>query len=352
MPDLRTEPASVPGSAPDPGSTVLVIEDDPGAVRLLRTYLEGEGYRVELATDGEAGIAAARANVPDAIILDVLLPGIDGWEVLRRLKGDPALRDVPVVVVTVVDERNVAMNLGAVDYFLKPVRREALLARLATYTFTTKVKERNVRVLVIDDDLAARDLVANALRPEGFEVVSAASGKEGLDLALRDPPDLVICDLLMPDMDGFEVVEPAGGERHAQGRPDPDPDRPGPHPRRPRAPEWQGRCRDGQGRRPAARARHLAPPCGCCLGTAERHRGCLRPTLRLARTMRQRAAWTGCLVGSSRTDTTCVSRGSSWSHSWRRVTTATAVEAAPATKRLRARHQRRRPTPRHGCGHR
>ena len=162
---------------------------------------------MELATDGEAGIAAARANVPDAIILDVLLPGIDGWEVLRRLKGDPALRDVPVVVVTVVDERNVAMNLGAVDYFLKPVRREALLARLSQYTFTTKVKAGRVRVLAIDDDPAARELVANALRPEGFDVVSAASGREGLDLALRDPPDLVICDLLMPDMDGYEVVE-------------------------------------------------------------------------------------------------------------------------------------------------
>ncbi len=189
-----------------PGSTVLVIEDDPGAVRLLRTYLEGEGYHVEVATDGEAGIAAARANPPGAIILDVLLPGIDGWEVLRRLKVDPALRDVPVMVATVVDERNVAMNLGAVDYFVKPVRREALLARLATYTFTTKVKERNVRVLVIDDELVARDLVANALRPEGFEVVTAASGREGLALARERQPDLVICDLIMPEMDGFEVV--------------------------------------------------------------------------------------------------------------------------------------------------
>jgi signal transduction histidine kinase/DNA-binding response OmpR family regulator len=206
IPEVAAEPAAVPAATGHPGSTVLVIEDDPGAVRLLRTYLEGEGYVVEVATDGEAGIAAARANPPGAIILDVLLPGIDGWEVLRRLKVDPSLRDVPVMVATVVDERNVAMNLGAVDYFVKPVRREALLARLATYTFTTKVKERNIRVLVIDDEPGARDLVANALRPEGFEVITASSGPEGLALARERPPDLVICDLVMPEMDGFEVV--------------------------------------------------------------------------------------------------------------------------------------------------
>ena len=206
VPERPAEPTPVPTDSPNPGSTILVIEDDPGAVRLLRTYLEAEGYVVQVATDGEAGIAAARANPPGAIILDVLLPGIDGWEVLRRLKVDPALRDVPVMVATVIDERNVAMNLGAVDYFVKPVRRDALLARLATYTFTTKVKERNIRVLVIDDDRVARDLVANALRPEGFEVITAASGKEGLALARERPPDLVICDLVMPEMDGFEVV--------------------------------------------------------------------------------------------------------------------------------------------------
>jgi len=212
LPDARSIQAAVeaaPAHAEADGSAsrILVIEDDPGAVRLLRTYLEGEGYDVEVATSGEAGIAAAKRQAPDAIILDVLLPGIDGWEVLRRLKADPGLRDLPVVVATVVDERNVAMSLGAVDYFLKPIKPEALLARLSQYTFTTKVKQGRVRVLAIDDDPIARDLVVNALRPEGFEVVAAASGREGLDLAVDSPPDLVICDLLMPDMDGYEVVD-------------------------------------------------------------------------------------------------------------------------------------------------
>jgi signal transduction histidine kinase/DNA-binding response OmpR family regulator len=187
-------------------TTVLLIEDDPGAVRLLRTYLEAEGYRVIVSTDGEAGIAAAREEQPAAIVLDVLLPGIDGWEVLRRLKADADLRDVPVVVVTVVDEREIAMSLGAVDYFLKPIRPGDLLARLGQYTFTTKVKQRPVRVLAIDDDPATRDLVASTLRAEGFDVVVAGSGAEALGLAAGAPPELVICDLLMPDMDGYEVV--------------------------------------------------------------------------------------------------------------------------------------------------
>jgi signal transduction histidine kinase/CheY-like chemotaxis protein len=201
----QEEPAHATGGAED--ATILVIEDEPGAVRLLRAYLEGDGHQVHVATDGESGIDLARTLQPAAIVLDVLLPGIDGWEVLRRLKVDPDLRDIPVVVVTVVDERNVAMSLGAADYFLKPVRPGALLARLAQYTFTTKVKQRNVCVLAIDDDASARALVENTLRPEGFQVMTAASGREGVAMALECSPDLVICDLLMPDMDGYEVVD-------------------------------------------------------------------------------------------------------------------------------------------------
>jgi CheY-like chemotaxis protein len=205
--DQPAEPARPPAIRPANAALVLVIEDDPAAVRLLRTYLEDAGHTVEASADGESGIAAARRLTPDAIVLDVLLPGIDGWEVMRRLKADAELRDIPVVVVTVVDERNVAMNLGAADYFLKPVRRDALLARLGTYTFTTKVKQRTVRVLVIDDDPAASELVRQALEPEGFEIASADSGRAGIALCRQMKPDLVICDLVMPGMDGFEVVQ-------------------------------------------------------------------------------------------------------------------------------------------------
>jgi signal transduction histidine kinase/CheY-like chemotaxis protein len=198
-------PPSVEGVRRD-RTEVLVIEDDPSAIRLLRTYLEADGYTVRVASDGESGIAEAKRRLPAAIILDVLLPGVDGWEVLRRLKADSGLRDVPVIVVTVVDERELGLALGAVDYYLKPVDRTALLARLSRYTFSTKVSQGTVRVLAIDDDPAALELVRAALVPEGFEVVTHTDPLAALAATVDGGFDLVICDLVMPGMDGFEVI--------------------------------------------------------------------------------------------------------------------------------------------------
>jgi signal transduction histidine kinase/DNA-binding response OmpR family regulator len=193
-------------ATPVSGGDVLVIEDDPSAVRLLRAYLESDGYRVRIASDGEQGLAEARRRAPSAIVLDVILPGLDGWDVLRQIKTDEGLRDVPVIIVTVVDEREVGMALGAADYLVKPVDRSALLDCLGRLTFTTKVQASPVRVLAVDDDPAALDMIEAALRPSGFDVLRATGGKAGLDLARSVSPDLVICDLLMPDLDGFGVV--------------------------------------------------------------------------------------------------------------------------------------------------
>lgn len=205
-----TEPGPAAPAGVHTGRDVLVIEDDPSAVRLLRTYLETDGYAVRVARDGPSGLAAARAQPPAAIVLDILLPGTDGWETLREFKADPALRDLPVIILTVVDERELGLALGAVDYFLKPVDRTALLNRLARYTFTTKVQTRPVRVLAVDDDPAALDLIDAALRPEGFDVVRATGGRDAIDQATAQatgqPFDLVVCDLLMPEVDGFDVV--------------------------------------------------------------------------------------------------------------------------------------------------
>ena len=206
IPPASEEPTAVRAADRFPGADVLVIENDPSAIRLLRAYLEADGYGVRIAADGPSGLAEARVRPPAAILLDILLPGMDGWEVLRELKADPALRDIPVIVVTVVDERGLGLALGADDYFLKPVDREALLARLGRYSFTTKVRERIVRVLAVDDDPVALELVEAALRPEGFEVVRATGGRAALERASGERFDLVICDLLMPDLDGFEVV--------------------------------------------------------------------------------------------------------------------------------------------------
>jgi CheY-like chemotaxis protein len=189
---------------------LLVIEDDPSTVRLLREFLEPAGYSIVVASSGEAGLARAKQRRPSAVILDVLLPGVDGWEVLRRLKAEEGLRDVPVIIVTVVDERGIGLALGAVDYLVKPVEREALLACLARYTFTSKVRERTVRILAVDDEPGGLALIRAALEPDGFEVVDASGGRQALELmrnsGLDNAIDLVVCDLAMPDMDGFEVI--------------------------------------------------------------------------------------------------------------------------------------------------
>lgn len=207
-----------PRNAETTGPAVLIIEDEPSAVRLIRTYLEVEGYRVRVAVDGESGLAEARRDVPDAIVLDVLLSGIDGWEVLRRLKSDERLREVPVVIVTIVDEREVGLALGAVDYLVKPVDRAALLESLARYT-SVATREAGLRVLAIDDDPATLDMIEASLRPDGHMVMRATGGHAALEIARVTSFDLVICDLLMPDLDGFGVVAELGADPRTRDLP-------------------------------------------------------------------------------------------------------------------------------------
>ena len=210
-PELTRQAMPLPDAATvAPGhSSVLIIEDDASAVRLLREYLEPVGYEVQIATDGEGGLAAARKAPPAAIILDILLPGIDGWEVLRQMRSDDRLRDVPVVILTVVDEREVGLALGAVDYLVKPVSREALLSCLARHVSATG---RRLKVLAVDDDPSALALIRTALEPEGFDVVASGGGRDAVARASDVRPDVVICDLIMPDVDGFEVVATLKGD--------------------------------------------------------------------------------------------------------------------------------------------
>ena len=213
---VSADVTSSSGAAEAPA--VLMIEDDPSAVRLIRTYLEAEGYRVRVAADGESGLAEARSEPPDAIVLDVLLSGIDGWEVLRRLKSDDRLREIPVVIVTIVDEREVGLALGAVDYLVKPINRTALLDALARY-IPRRTREAGIRVLAIDDDPATLDMIEASLRPGGHEVTGATSGQAGLEIARSRSFDLVICDLLMPDLDGFGVVAELGADPRTRDLP-------------------------------------------------------------------------------------------------------------------------------------
>jgi signal transduction histidine kinase/CheY-like chemotaxis protein len=185
---------------------VLVIEDDPAAALLLSTHLERAGYPVTVAATGEEGLAAARTCQPAVILLDLILPGIDGRRVLAQLKDDPWLRQIPVAIISVTDEREVGLALGAVDYFVKPVNHGALLAWLAHHGFIPPLSDRSTNVLVIDDDPATIAVVRQTLSRQGIGVAEAANGLDGLRLARAHPFDLIICDLLMPGLDGYTVI--------------------------------------------------------------------------------------------------------------------------------------------------
>jgi len=207
-PPVGHQPAAAAPSHPEvtPGGlSMLVIEDDERSAELLRIFLEDGGFSVTVVGDGGEGIEAARRLRPSAIVLDLLLPNVSGWDVLTRLKGDPALAQIPVVIVSMVDERGKGYALGAAGYLVKPVDRDELLGALRP--LTGSMDGQPVKVLTIDDDPVALELVAAVLDPEGYQVLRANGGEEGISIALHEGPALVIVDLLMPGTDGFEVVE-------------------------------------------------------------------------------------------------------------------------------------------------
>ena len=203
VPVVVAEPARLADSRP----LVLVVEDNLQAANLLKRYLDRGGFRSVVAISGIEAVAKARELHPVAITLDILLPGIDGWSVLTELKHDEITRDIPVVVVSVVDDPELGRALGAIDYLVKPVDGKALLQRLAKYTFTNKVGTQETRILVVDDEPANVQWLEGVLRPAGFSVLSARGGQEGIDLAKKERLDLVLLDLMMPRVSGFDVVE-------------------------------------------------------------------------------------------------------------------------------------------------
>ena len=186
---------------------ILVVEDNAEAAEILARHLEAGGFRMKIARTGNEALAMARELKPVAITLDILLPEIDGWEVLRRLKADVLTWNIPVVVVSVSDNPALGRALGARDYFVKPVDREALLSRLKQYAFTAQSQHGGTRVLVVDDEPANLDLLQALLEPEGFQVLKASGGKEGIEVAHAQQPHLILLDLMMPDVSGFDVVE-------------------------------------------------------------------------------------------------------------------------------------------------
>jgi signal transduction histidine kinase/CheY-like chemotaxis protein len=217
QPDVEAAPVVHNGRGSGP--LVLVVEDDPAAVELLTRQLHAAGYRTEVARTGNEALAKARELQPAAITLDIILPEADGWEVITQLKSDPVTSTIPVVVVSVVDNPELGLALGAIDYFVKPVDARELVARLNKLRLRHAGGEGEVRVLVVDDEPANRQWLAKALEPAGFTVLPASGGKEAIDMAKSLHPDLVVLDLMMPDVTGFDVVEALRAEESTRETP-------------------------------------------------------------------------------------------------------------------------------------
>ncbi len=194
------EPAATPAPV---GGTVLVIDDDPAVLELMGRFLGKEGFRVIPATSGADGLRLAKQVHPVAVTLDVMMPGTDGWAVLAELKADPHTCDIPVVLLTIVDDRGRGYALGAADYLTKPIDWHRLGAILRRY----HPPGRPAPVLVVDDDPECRSLVRRHLEAEGWRVTEAADGEAGLRAAAADPPALVLLDLMMPGVDGFGFLD-------------------------------------------------------------------------------------------------------------------------------------------------
>ncbi|QJD85401.1 response regulator [Cohnella herbarum] len=186
----------------DRRSTVLVIDDDPAMLQLMRRYLSKEGYKVIVAQSGEEGIRLARERRPSIISLDVLMPGVDGWSVLTTLKSDPELSDIPIIMISMNDDRNLGYALGASEFLIKPVNRDKIVSVLEKYV----VERHTHSILVIEDDSAASQMLANMLRKEGYRVAQAGDGRIALDRIAQTVPGLILLDLMMPEMDGFDFV--------------------------------------------------------------------------------------------------------------------------------------------------
>jgi signal transduction histidine kinase/CheY-like chemotaxis protein len=187
--------------APRP-NTILVVDDDPASQEMVQRFLSAEGYRVVTCAGGEDALRLAAELRPQAITLDVMMPGMDGWAVLTALKSRPELAAIPVVMLTMVEDRNLGYALGASDYLTKPIERHALVRALRKRAPMSP----NRVALVIEDEPTSRGMLRRMLEKDGWSVAEAGNGREALERVAQQSPGIILLDLMMPDVDGFEFL--------------------------------------------------------------------------------------------------------------------------------------------------
>lgn len=208
---LTEAPAPLPTGSPP----VLVVDDDPAMRRLLSFYLTEAGYRPEVTGDGLGVVDKVKAMQPMVICLDIRLPGVKDWEVLRRLKEDPATAPIPIVVTTVLDDAQHAFGLGAANFLVKPIRREDLLDAVAKAIRT--LPGVTPTVLIVDDDPRVLAMLPPMLQQVGYQTLTASGGREGIALAQERLPHLVVLDLMMPEVSGFDVIDALRSDVRTRG---------------------------------------------------------------------------------------------------------------------------------------
>ena len=183
--------------------SILLIDDEPFNHQLMQRYLAKEGWTLAFAESGAEGLQMARKLRPQVICLDILMPSMDGWTVLSAIKNDPELQDIPIVIWSMTNDKQLGFALGASEFLTKPVQRERLVTVMNKYI----PNRLNQTVLVIEDDAATNELMTRMLQKEGYTVDQAVNGRIALECMKRQSPDLILLDLMMPEMDGFQFVE-------------------------------------------------------------------------------------------------------------------------------------------------
>ena len=185
--------------------TILIIDDDPTVSELIKRQLTKDAYNVVIANNGKEGIELARKIKPNLITLDILMPEMDGWSVLRTLKADPEVSKIPVVMASILDEKNKGFSLGAADFLSKPIQKEYLMKSIRNLIGD----KENLKICLIEDDESLRFTVKEILEKQNVQIMEAENGKVGMNILQNEEikPDLILLDLMMPVMNGFEFLK-------------------------------------------------------------------------------------------------------------------------------------------------